>query len=258
MIKHLFKIFFIFISISKLIYLYPIPDPSKFIPESCKKNCSFDVIFGIEIGINNNVISYSNCDDHCADDTRVDQPVIFPKGETSFKKDVDTGLRWQCVEYSRRWLVINKHSTYGDVRCATDIFDLKIAENLDNEKKYVFQSIPNGSPIPPTLGDLIIFPKNSLAPCGHVAVITSVNLDLGFIEIAEQNYNGRWKEPNSYSRRLVILNCLKQYTITQINWREDFFDVNSPIINNLCSSEVEKVIGYKRVTKEVIITTNLK
>jgi len=57
----------------------------------------------------------------------VDGGHIYKKEDTGYARDVFTGVRWQCVEYGRRYLVVTQGATFGDVHGAINIFDLKEA-----------------------------------------------------------------------------------------------------------------------------------
>jgi hypothetical protein len=230
--------------------IYPNPNPASFVPASCKTQCSEIGVFGTKIGENNNVPAFSNCKDNCRQDKDLDRIVKFSKEETPFHKEVITGHRWQCVEYSRRWMIVNNNFTFGDVSAAVNIFDLTEETNLKTDEIHNFKSCPNGSESPPEFGDLIIFPIASDAPFGHVGVIVNVNLNDGYIDVAEQNYELKWQDA-TYSRRLLLLNCDKKegkkfYTLTDKIYMGNFLK-KATFNSSLCLSELKKVIGYKRI-----------
>ena len=104
-----------------------------------------------------------------------------------------TGIKWECVEYVRRWLMIVKGVTFEDVATAEDIWELKTAKSLKGETLAFI----NGKGIPP-VGALLIYKKTNKYPYGHVAVVVDVNDDI--IYVAEQNYS--LKKWQGYSRRV--------------------------------------------------------
>jgi len=91
-----------------------------------------------------------------------------------------TGLKWQCVEYARRWLITVKGATFEKVNNATDIWSLQKATLLDSTK-VDFINAPI-TEIPP----IGAFPK------GHVAVVVKVHPN-GEVDVAEQNYSNKWQ-----------------------------------------------------------------
>lgn len=228
-----------------------IPGPASKVPESCNRNC--DSAYGSTIGINSNVFAFSNCNNDCVNFE--EEGVILYKNQTNFVEDVYTGVRWQCVEYARRWLVLNKMISFSTIDSAFEIFDLpnvtKILTNeevLRNETQlfYEFLSFENKNKIAPASADLIIFPKSKDSPYGHVAVITEVNHELGFVKVAEQNYfNKVWKF-SDFSRQLVMKkDDNDNYTLHDIEWKED-------------SRELKQCTDYIGNSEEVIHQENKK
>ena len=113
------------------------------------------------------------------------------KGDKNYVNGQYTGLKWECVEYARRWFIQVRGITFEDVATAEDLWKLKTAKA---KSKIAFT---NGKGIPP-VGALLIYRKTNKAPYGHVAVVVKVNRVT--VDIAEQNYSlKKWK---GYSRRV--------------------------------------------------------
>jgi len=247
MMRRLCSLIFILVNLTKSILFsetYPHPEAAINISQKCRDNCNSH--YGSVIGINNRVKAYSNCDSE--DCINYEDPgVIFKKEDSNLVRDVYVGMRWQCVEYARRWLIVNKNVLFGEIDSAFEIFDLNHVEDLTSlGRKFDFISYSNSNTTPPKFGDLLIYPKAEDAPYGHVAVVTNVNLELGYVEIAEQNYyNKLWEEPESYARRVVLLKSPEnKYVVTEILWRsESRYDD----FNQLCIIESNSVIGFKRI-----------
>jgi DNA repair protein Rad10 len=55
------------------------------------------------------------------------------------------GYRYQCVEFSRRWLIHTQGITFGDVGMAYEIFHLTFAKKVSDGTKVSWNNIPNGS-----------------------------------------------------------------------------------------------------------------
>jgi hypothetical protein len=131
--------------------------------------------YGDPLGSNRGVIAYAN------------------KGAKRFKIDyffaqgVCTGLRYQCVEYARRWMVEVKGLTFSDVLVAADIWSLNFVRSISGNEQKQLKQRPNGCDIAPVVGDLLIYARAKHLPWGHVAVIVGLELSAGKLRIAEQN-----------------------------------------------------------------------
>ena len=123
---------------------------------------------------------------------------------------INLGLKWQCVEFARRFLYINFGIIFEQIAQADDIFNLRHFTHVETRKNIPVTSLKNGSNIWPHVGSLLIWQSlgnNSdvkVINPGHVAVVVSVSSN--FIDIAEQNFNEKkWTKPNrKWSRRLLV------------------------------------------------------
>ena len=153
--------------------------------------------FGDFIGKNGNTIAYSNKNDtHVSNEPHF----ITVHGET-----LCSGMKWQCVEYARRWLMENKDIFFGDVEYATDIWSLSHGIHLSNNKQQIAaMRFLNGLSVEkPEVGDLLIYDTSYAPITGHVSVIVEVGENT--IKVAEQNYSShKWAAPN-YSQELGII-----------------------------------------------------
>ena len=172
-------------------------DDSEQIPVQCMTECVSP--YGAVLGVSKRgVEAYSNCSADC---------VVY---DPHHWHGTYTGIKWQCVEYARRWLLQNKGVVYGDVDIAADIWD-KIDHLVDVETK---QKLPleahlNGAQQPPEPGDLLIYAK-AFNDTGHVAVVIEADYDAGYIKVAEQNYrNLPWAD--DYSRKIELIKRADTY-----------------------------------------------
>jgi len=184
--------FLIFLAIITIITIFvSVVRVENDIPVSCLNNCvnPYGVILGIS---SKDVKAYSNCQSGC---------VNF---EFNTINGVGTGLKWQCVEYARRWLLLHKGLVYGDVETAADIWDkVNHLTHVATNTKIPLESFLNGSKHSPRIGDLLIYAR-AFNDTGHVAVVTDVNYKKGVIEVAEQNYrNEKW--PDDYARTVEFI-----------------------------------------------------
>ena len=161
---------------------------------SCTEQCNSE--FGTLIGQALLTKAYSNCSGNCV---KHDDNFVTLNQEN---KKIFTGMKWQCVEYSRRWLIENHGVTFSDVEYAYHIWDLKFGETIDKHVHVPLLRFKNKTTTEsPQVGDLLIY-SNALAITGHVAVVVGVNRDN--ITIAEQNYFNLAWESNNYARRLLL------------------------------------------------------
>ncbi len=117
-------------------------------------------------------------------------------------KKIFSGLKWQCVEYARRWLIDNKNVTFAQVKYAYNIWDLEYGKRVDtNEFIPILKFENRTSTVEPQVGDLLIY-SGEIAITGHVAVVADV--DYNSVTIAEQNYFNRPWDGIDYSRRLLL------------------------------------------------------
>jgi glutathionylspermidine amidase/synthetase len=131
-------------------------------------------------------------------------PAIRPTSSRCY-----TGIKYQCVELARRWLVVNKRVTFDDVTVAHTMFDsLPHARSImDANRLLPFECIANGSAATnsrPALGDLLIWHEGGFYPgTGHVAVVTESSEN--YVRIAEQNFDDcYWPANQHWSRQLPV------------------------------------------------------
>ena len=174
-----------------------------FSPVVFSDTSDFVTPFNSVLGTNNGVIAYSNgnCD--------------YVSHEYYDLDIVRAGLKWQCVEYARRWLILTRSLTYDKaVPWASDIWHLNSLESLEY---YPFtypvplNRVPNGSRCPPVVGSILIYSRGEPdIRYGHVAIITGVDAD--YVEVAEENWdNDYW--PGNYARRIEMKYSGGNYTL---------------------------------------------
>ncbi|MCJ8168506.1 CHAP domain-containing protein [Atopomonas sediminilitoris] len=107
------------------------------------------------------------------------------QGRHLSKDGYNLGLRYQCVEFVKRYY-FERHNhrmpdTYGH---AKDFFDPRLNEGELNTQRAMLQ-FHNGGSTAPQADDLLVFGPSLLNRYGHVAVIASVGATS--LEIAQQN-----------------------------------------------------------------------
>ena len=188
------------------------------LPEACTTQCMtpYGEVLGVGLG---NVPAYSNCNASC---------VVFSPNKL---EGTYTGIKWQCVEYARRWLLVNGGVVYGDVDVAADIWGLDRVTRVKDKVEFKMMTFPNGDEKMPQVGDLLIYARAYLKT-GHVAVISRVDSKSHVVEVIEENFeNTKW--PGDYARRIPFVKQGKQY------WLLDAY-----------------LLGWKRVTAEQVKTAN--
>ena len=186
---HRLKNIFFVTAISLFFTLYPPVGFNKeqSLPAACTTQCiaPYGEVLGVGIG---NVPAYSNCNAGC---------VIFSPNKEA---GTYTGIKWQCVEYARRWLLVNKGVVYGDVDIAADIWGLDTVTRIKDKAELKMSTYANGNDNLPEVGDLLIYAKAYLKT-GHVAVVSNIDPKLHTIKVIEQNFNNtKWSD--GYARSI--------------------------------------------------------
>jgi glutathionylspermidine amidase/synthetase len=162
------------------------------LPEGCATNCvePYGRLLGTAPG---EVAAFSNCNAGCL----VREPNTW--------QGTFTGIKWQCVEFARRWLLVNRGVVFGDVGYAIDIWNsIEHYTRVADGVALPVSSHLNGSDVAPQVGDLLVYAK-VLFGTGHVAVVTDVDVHTGTVEVGEQNYrNSPWGGDHARRVELVV------------------------------------------------------
>ncbi len=112
------------------------------------------------------------------------------------------GYKWQCVEFARRWMYINRGWMFDDVAMAYEIFRLRSVRDVKNDRVLPLQAFRNGAKRHPEPGCLLIWSEGGeFERTGHVAVVTDVFSDR--VRLAEQNVDDRmWPTGQHFSREI--------------------------------------------------------
>lgn len=181
---------------SFLIFLYLFLLPSAHadeppLPESCQTKCVSP--FGAELGkTTEGIIAYSNCQAHCVNPAPVEKDGTF------------LGIKWQCVEFARRWLYTEFGMVFPSIDFAWEIWGKVDHLVLVKEKKNIpLLSFVNGALAIPQRGDLLIYGQD-LEGTGHVAIVLRVDKNKKVIYVGEENLkNIRW--PGNYARSIPFV-----------------------------------------------------
>ena len=112
------------------------------------------------------VVSYSS-DYETADQS------LYPNRSAyrSYFDGIYMGYKWQCVEFARRWLYINKGYIFNDVSMAYEIFNLPSVREIASNELLPLQSYKNGAQRHPEVGSLLIWEEGGeFVNTGHVAI----------------------------------------------------------------------------------------
>ena len=165
-----------------------------------KDPCQIDCVtpYGTVLGNSGGVEAFSNCQAEC------------PSFEINRVDGIYTGVKWQCVEYARRWLLFHQGAVYGDVDNAADIWaKVDHLTHVASGKQIKLETHLNGSRQPPQPGDLLLYAR-SFNNTGHVAIVTDIDFDSNMIELGEQNYtNLPW--PNAHARKIEFVKRGENY-----------------------------------------------
>jgi hypothetical protein len=175
--------------------------------------------YGATVGVSHGVPAFSNCNGSYASMVSSTSVIgcrvaagpliavnadLCKDGTESRTVFIYTGMKWQCVEYARRFLVAVVGVTFGDVDGAADIWPLNQTEVVFNATPGTaggkpplspFESHGNGvSAMVPRLGDLLIYARQGGSddmPYGHVAAVVDVDLVAQRVFLGEENWSNR-------------------------------------------------------------------
>ncbi len=106
-------------------------------------------------------------------------------GRNSSKDNYNIGIKYQCVEFVKRYYYEHLNHKMPDAYGhAKDFYDKDLSDGELNKKRNLVQ-YKNGSKSKPKPDDLIIFSGSTFNKYGHVALASSVDDDE--IEIIQQN-----------------------------------------------------------------------
>ncbi|MGA0840181.1 MAG: CHAP domain-containing protein, partial [Pseudomonadales bacterium] len=154
----------------------------------------FGQLLGIAPG---NVPAYSS-DYETADDRLLPNRHAY----RSYVDGLYMGYKWQCVEFARRWLYVNRGYIFDDVAMAYEIFRLRSVRQVEGDVRLPLRSFRNGARRHPEPGCLMVWSEGGeFERTGHVAVVTEVFPDC--IRIAEQNVRHQiWEPGANYAREI--------------------------------------------------------
>ena len=108
------------------------------------------------------------------------------ENDPQFWNGIYTGIKYQCVELARRYLVIKHDLIFDQVPNAYDIFALRSIYDMQGQRLLPWPSHPNRCCHLPQKGSLLIWAsRGHYTPTGHVAVI--IRAGDSFVDIIEQN-----------------------------------------------------------------------
>ena len=113
-------------------------------------------------------------------------------GRNLAKDGYNIGLKWQCVEFVKRYYYDHlNHKMPNSYGHAKDFFNRSLKDNQKNKDRNLMQFM-NGSQLKPEVNDLLIFDGNIFNSYGHVAIISKV--DSNSIEVVQQNVGKESRE----------------------------------------------------------------
>jgi hypothetical protein len=184
------KLLFVFIILSAQAARASESSPPVF-PQMCQENCVTP--FGAKLGATSEGIeSYSNCQAKCV----YENPNLV--------EGIFAGIQWQCVEFARRWLMVNKALKYESIDVAADLWNkINHLVNIKTGTTVSLKNNTNGSAVLPKNGDLLIYGREYLET-GHVAIVLRTDAKKKLVYVGEQNFsNGKW--PGKYARAIPFV-----------------------------------------------------
>ena len=151
-------------------------------------------------------------------------------------KTIFCGIKWQCVEYVRRWLILVHNITFQQLEMAYMMFTEPYITfiHIITEQRIPYIKYKNGivGNLLPKPGSIIVWDKTLGYKTGHVAIVSKITSK--YIYIGEQNWDDlMWKKP--YSRRIPI-----EYTSCNSVYLNDNNEFNLPILGWLTLENIYK------------------
>lgn len=120
------------------------------------------------------------------------------RDEYNYLYGIKTGIKWECIEFIRRFLIEKRRLYFELVDNVYDMINIKYFINLDTLKPISLNFYRRNSNFKPKVNDLVLFYyKNT----GHIAIISHIS-NIHVLEICEQNWENNW-ESSRYSRRIL-------------------------------------------------------
>lgn len=159
------------------------------------RSMAFGTLLGVAEG---GVCSYSS--DY---DTASEQDYPNRSAYRSYFDGIYMGYKWQCVEFARRWLYVNRGYIFNDVAMAYEIFNLRSVREISSNKLLPIHAFKNGSTRHPEPGAMLIWDEGGeFEHTGHVAIVSEVLPNC--IRIVEQNMDfNPWENGRNYSREII-------------------------------------------------------
>lgn len=98
-----------------------------------------------------------------------------------------TGIKFQCVEFARRWLLLHYDMLFNNVENAINIWNLSTITRITDNKRFSFVSVLHDGRALPKIGSLLIYRSTPILETGHVAVVTRIEHDM--IHFDDRNGN---------------------------------------------------------------------
>ncbi|MBT8191157.1 MAG: CHAP domain-containing protein [Saprospiraceae bacterium] len=106
-------------------------------------------------------------------------------GRNTTMDGYNLGLKYQCIEYVKRYYYYRKdHKMNDPYGHAKDFYDKSLDDRKYNKKRGLYQ-FANGSEYRPIAGDILVFDADWENPFGHIGIVTKS--EGHHLEIIQQN-----------------------------------------------------------------------
>ncbi|KDO31284.1 hypothetical protein SPRG_03899 [Saprolegnia parasitica CBS 223.65] len=126
---------------------------------------------------------------------------------SNFLDGLCTGMKWQCVEYARRFWVLKKGIVLPSLSWAAHIWTkIEHVSRRDDFAIVPLQKLPNFGTEKPEVGDFLVYQSTPNQWVGHVAVVVGVFERDGrwVVRVAEQNVENNKLWPGDYADELEL------------------------------------------------------
>ena len=134
------------------------------------------------------------------------------RNEYNYLYGIKTGIKWECIEFIRRYFTEKHRLTFELVDNVYDMLNIKYFINLDTLKPIFLNFYPRNPNFKPKVDDLVLFYyKNT----GHIAIISNIsNISKYYYVSDEYSYQIDLLEEisikNNYEIYLWFVECIEK------------------------------------------------
>jgi hypothetical protein len=139
-----------------------------------------------KIGEYNGIFSYLNRDSDDKDEIK------------HYINNIFTGIKWQCVEFVRRYFILKHNLTFRNVKNVYDMMSINVFYDINNQRPKNIIFIREMNDENPRKDDIIYIKRSVDDSTGHVGLVSHYDEYMDSVYIVDQNGGTYW-ETNAYA-----------------------------------------------------------